>query len=149
MPDKFLKDVKLIVPMLPDMELAVSKTAESLAELIDFNKNQVDEIKQALIEACINAMEHSRSRDRRIFLHFKLFAHKLQVTVSDLGEGMDVEVVEKKRKRNNEGLTKRGWGLKLIEHYMDDVEIESGKNGTKLIMTKETIVSNEKGAVNE
>ena len=40
-------------------------------------------------------------------------------------------IVEKIKSTN-----KRGWGLKIIEGLMDEVEIDSGRNGTTVVMRK-------------
>ncbi len=131
-------DVFLTVPMIPDMELAVSKTADALSDYTTLTPDQIDEIKQALIEACINSMEHSKSADRRIFMHFAVFDERIQVQVSDHGVGFDVSRVETPRIEDKIGrkTRKRGWGLKLISHYMDEVSIQSGTTGTSITMTK-------------
>ena len=42
------KKVCLQIPMLPDMELAATKTAEEVARFMQFATDSIDEIKQAL-----------------------------------------------------------------------------------------------------
>ena len=59
-------EVDLKIPMLPDMELAATKTAEAMGEYLSFDEDKIDEIKLALIEATINAFEHSDSDDRKV-----------------------------------------------------------------------------------
>ena len=51
--------VELTLPVLPDMELAATKTAEVVAKHMDLSDEKSAEISMALIEACINAFEHS------------------------------------------------------------------------------------------
>jgi serine/threonine-protein kinase RsbW len=136
---KSVKDIYVTVPMIMDMELAVSKTAEVLAGMVHFNPEQIDEIRHAVIEACINAMEHSRSQDKKIYLRFRLFNDRLEIRVRDRGKGFDAHKVEKPnlRKKLETGSRKRGWGLMLINNLMDDVRIESEHPGTSIIMTKQ------------
>lgn len=136
--EKATLDVFLTVPMIPDMELAVSKTADALSEYTTLTLDQVDEIKQALIEACINSMEHSKSDDRRIYMHFIIFPERIQIQVADHGIGFDVSKVETPRIENKFGRNKRkrGWGLELINHYMDEVSIQSSESGTSITMIK-------------
>jgi len=125
--------------MIMDMELAVSKTAEALAGLAQFSVEQIDEIRHAVIEACINAMEHSESPDRKIYLRFRVYADRLEIRVRDRGKGFDAGQVEKPnlRKKLETGSRKRGWGLMLIKNLMDDVRIETESPGTSIIMTKQ------------
>jgi serine/threonine-protein kinase RsbW len=136
--DKILKEVSITIPMIPDMELAVSKTAEALALLVDFSRDQIDEMKHAVIEACINAIEHSFSEDGKIYLSFHLYANKMEIHVSDRGKGFIQAQVEEPNleKKLLTGSRKRGWGLKLIKNLMDDVKIESGSAGTTILMVK-------------
>ena len=55
--------VELTLPGMQDMELAATKTAEVIAKRMDLDEDKTDEISMALIEACINAFEHSKSKD--------------------------------------------------------------------------------------
>jgi anti-sigma regulatory factor (Ser/Thr protein kinase) len=56
-------EIRLIIPMIPEMELTASTTAEAVAGFMKLDADTVDEIKLAIIEACINAIEHSSSED--------------------------------------------------------------------------------------
>ena len=55
--------VELTLPVMQDMELAATKTAEVIAKRMDLDGEKTAEISMALIEACINAFEHSKSKD--------------------------------------------------------------------------------------
>ena len=55
--------VELTLPILPDMELAATKTAEVVSKHMGLNEEQTAEISMALIEACINAFEHSKTKE--------------------------------------------------------------------------------------
>ncbi len=47
--------VELTLPVLPDMELAATNTAEVVAKHMGLNEEKSAEISMALIEACINS----------------------------------------------------------------------------------------------
>lgn len=138
MNDEVIRRVYLKVPMIYDMELAVSKTARTLAGFMSFTPDQIDEITQALIEACINSIEHSKSKDRHIYIEFKTYADRIQIQVSDHGRGFDKRHVSRPNLKRKlfQGERKRGWGLMLIRHYMDHIEIQSGSKGTCVSMVK-------------
>ena len=55
--------VELTLPVMQDMELAATKTAEVIAKRMDLDAEKTDEISMALIEACINAFQHSKTKD--------------------------------------------------------------------------------------
>ena len=76
--------VELTLPVMQDMELAATKTAEVIAKSMDLDGEKTDEISMALIEACINAFEHSKSKDS-IFIQYIIDTDKLIIKVGDKG----------------------------------------------------------------
>ena len=128
--------VELTLPVLPNMELAATKTAEVVSKHMGLNEEQTAEISMALIEACINAFEHSGS-DKQIQIHFKIKDDLLEVQVTDKGQGFDKSKVAIPKIEEKLGSDhKRGWGLQLIKELMDSVEFESSEKGTTVTMTK-------------
>ncbi len=129
--------VELTIPIIHDMELAATKTAEVVAKHMGLSEEQSDEISMALIEACINAFEHSETENKNIEIHFVIQGDVLIITVTDHGKGFDkskVEIPNIENKLISEN--KRGWGLKLIEELMDTVEFQTTAEGTTVRMTK-------------
>ena len=128
--------VELTLPVMQDMELAATKTAEVIAKRMDLDGEKTDEISMALIEACINAFEHSKSKDN-IFIQYIIDPEKLIIKVGDKGIGFDAEVVAIPKiveKLNSDN--KRGWGLQLMKELMDTVEFQSSEDGTTVTITK-------------
>ena len=133
-PDEF----EMVIPMGSDTELIAAHTVEQIARRLDFPAEAINQIKTALIEACINAAEHSLSPDRKIYQRFRLESDKLVVTVSSRGIIVPTPPIagtngNDAREENN---GRRGWGLKLIRTLMDEVEFERVDDGTRLRMTK-------------
>jgi serine/threonine-protein kinase RsbW len=133
-----VSEVDLVIPMIPNIELAATKTAVALAEFMNFDKDKIDEVRLALIEACINAFEHSNSIDKKLYFKFIMDQNSLTVIIKDNGKGFDVNLINDKPDINNKikSSYKRGWGIMLIKNLMDNVKIESNNNGTILTMTK-------------
>lgn len=133
------KEITVTIPMLPDMELAVSGLATALAKTIDLDEDKVDEIKLAIIEACLNAFEHSKCKDRQVHVNFVIKSKKIIITIRDNGHGFNPEDIARPDITNvmQQDGSKRGWGLHIIHSLMDKVEIKSDQNGTAIIMTKE------------
>ena len=130
--------VELTLPVMEDMELAATKTAEVVAKRMGLDDMKTAEISMALIEACINAFEHSESKSE-IEIHFRISDDSLVIQVTDSGKGfdkskVDIPNIEEKISSNY----KRGWGLKLIEELMDTVKFDSSDEGTTVTMTKKT-----------
>lgn len=138
-----MQDVTLTLPMLPDMELTASKTAGAMGEHIRMSPDKIDEVQMAVVEATINAFEHSGASDRRVSIHFHVLGPEgeprgLQITVTDSGVGISDGDLAKSRKGDPTSPLprKRGHGLRIINGLMDQVDIHSTSTGTTVIMTK-------------
>jgi serine/threonine-protein kinase RsbW len=129
-----------VLPMGSDNELLAAATAEQIARRLNFRPEAINQIKTAIVEACINASEHSLSPDQKIYQRFQVEDDKLVITISSRGV-LPAKVEEKKRSGSAGKETgvleqQRGWGLKLIETLMDEVEFERVDEGTSLRMVK-------------
>ena len=134
-----MREVTLALPMVPDMEIEASKTATAIAESMRMTPDRIDEVRMAVVEACINALEHSRAQDREIYVTFQVLgdAEKLRILVRDTGVGFSPdEIEEPSMDAKIKAVNKRGWGLKIIRGLMDEVEIHSGSEGTTVVMSK-------------
>jgi serine/threonine-protein kinase RsbW len=137
-----LKDeFELAIPMGEETELIAAHTVEQIARRFNFQPEAINQIKTALIEACINATEHSLSTDRKIYQRFRLENDRLVVTVSSRGMLMPENQLETSAQKSSNGngdsaRERRGWGLRLIRTLMDEVEFERVDDGTRLRMTK-------------
>ena len=138
MSDQANCEVVLNIPMFPNIELAAAQTAYSLAEMMDFDENDIDEIQLAIIETCINAFEHSKSEDRRVSIKFIMRDNELELKITDSGVGFRPNQATS-ASSGEVGLKKRGWGLEIVRNMMDEVSIESSDKGTTITMIKRKI----------
>ncbi|MBD0373178.1 MAG: ATP-binding protein [Pyrinomonadaceae bacterium] len=136
-------EFELAIPMGEETELIAAHTVEQIARRSKFQPEAINQIKTALIEACINATEHSLSTDRKIYQRFRLESDRLVVTVSSRGLRLPENYLETDvpGRSNGNGQEekaqgRRGWGLRLIRTLMDEVEFERVDDGTRLRMTK-------------
>lgn len=134
LPDEY----ELTIPMGSDTELVAATAVEQLARRMNFSPEAINQIKTALIEACINAAEHSLSPDRKIHHRFRLEEERLVMIISSRGI---VPRVAANGDHNGGAVTngnqqRRGWGLKLMKQLMDEVEFERVDDGTRLRMVK-------------
>ncbi|HEX4952016.1 MAG TPA: ATP-binding protein [Thermoanaerobaculia bacterium] len=131
----------MILPIAADMEITATRAATSVAESMSMSPDKIDEVRMAVVEACINAFEHSKAADGKVHLTFAVLGDEeprtLQITVRDSGLGFDPTKVETPTlERKLHDRRKRGWGLKIIEGLMDEVTIRSGGDGTTVVMSK-------------
>jgi len=119
------------------MELIATQTAEVISRHMNLTEDQAGEISMALIEATINAFEHSKA-ENNVFINFLIEDDSLVIKVIDKGIGFDKTKVEIPKIENKIGKDKRkrGWGLMLIQELMDSVEFESNDEGTTVTMKK-------------
>jgi serine/threonine-protein kinase RsbW len=132
-----LKEVVVTFPMAPEMELLVCEKASAVARSMGMSQDKIDEVKLAVIEACLNTLEHSQADPRQFDVTFSILGTEepeaLQITVRDTGVGFSPGG---RGTRERVKLSKRGWGLQIIEGLMDEVRIESGAGGTTVVMCK-------------
>ena len=137
------REISLTIPVAPDMEIVATAQAAALGEYIGMPRDKIDEVKLALVEACINAFEHSGTRDEQLHLTFRIGKDEegkewLEVEVFDQGRGFDHARIETPsiEKSFSGEKKKRGWGLQIIRSLMDSVAITSGEWGTRILMRK-------------
>jgi serine/threonine-protein kinase RsbW len=123
-------EFELVLPMKADTEIVAARVAEEVASYAALDKDTVDRVKMALIEACINAFEHSWSESGKVRLRYVLSPEKIELFVQDEGKGF------RGVREGDESRRNRGWGLKLIRELVDEVEIMTGDKGTIVRMVK-------------
>ncbi len=125
-------EYEMVVPMGEDTELIAAQTVEEIAKRHHFAPKAINQIKTALVEACINATEHSHSPDRKIYQKFTVEDDRIIITISNRG----LRLSDKKAQEISPNEGRRGWGLKLMKNLMDEVKFEQMDDGTRISMTK-------------
>ena len=124
--------------MSSNAELVVAKAVEQIGRNMNLDSEFLNHLQLALIEVCINAIEHSGSYEKKVFLKFITRPDKLEIIVENSGRPFsldsrkEVPVEEKLRL----GM-KRGWGFKLVYAIMDSVKVERVNDRTRVILTKD------------
>lgn len=134
------RQMELTLPMVPDIEIAAARAVGNLARELGMDPVAIDEMAHAMIEACINAREHSGSADRRIYVRILGTSlgdgnPRIDIWISDHGRGFDVDEARSRRQKLG-AAHKRGWGLQIIEAHMDEVGISTSPDGTTIHMVK-------------
>ncbi len=137
--DETIDEYEIVVPMGEEAEMLAAQTIDDIAKRHAFPKKATNQIKTAVVEACINAAEHSLSPDRKIVQKYAVATDRITITISNRG----VRLADKKtdatapdKVPNDE---RRGWGLKLIRGLMDEVKIEETDDGTRITMVKRLV----------
>lgn len=140
------KEFEVVLPASVKAELVAAKAAEEIGTEMGFDDSAIGQIKAALVEACINAFEHSKLKDSRVFLKFIASNDRLTIHVRNGGVGYDKQIINENPARTDEGLPqKRGWGLELMKGLMDEVRFEKLKDGTQVVLVKYLIKKGDAG----
>ncbi len=125
-------EYEIIVPMGEDTELIAAHAVEEIARRHQFKPKAINQIKTALVEACINAMELSDAPDQKIYQKFLIEDDKIIITISNRGLQFNGKKAEEIKPESG----RRGWGLKLMRTLMDEVKMEQIDDGTRISMVK-------------
>lgn len=131
--------VELELPNILGSEKIAIEKAETIARDMGFSKDRIDDLKTALAEACINAIEHGNKFDKDTSVGITLAASEesLQVVVHDNGDGIAPDKIPKNRVTENGFPKRRGYGVYLISNLVNEFSFESkpgeGNNVTMLI----------------
>ena len=130
------RSVEVRLPSELGFEKVAMSTAAGMAQMMGFSQDRIEDLKTAVAEACINAIEHGNRHDDRLSVGVQLSTteSELEVRVSDEGFGLD-EVPEEPdihRKMTGEEET-RGMGMFLIQALVDEAEWHQGPPGKSYV----------------
>jgi serine/threonine-protein kinase RsbW len=128
--------VEVRIPSELGFEKVAMSTASSMAALMGFSEDRIEDLKTAVAEACINAIEHGNQLDSSLNVGVVLSTtdDELEVRVIDDGAGMDhvPAAPDIDRKMMGEEDT-RGMGMFLIQALVDEAEWHKGPPGKSFV----------------
>jgi serine/threonine-protein kinase RsbW len=127
------RNIELQLPSRLGYEKVAMNTAASVARM-GFSDERVEDLKMAIAEACINAIEHGNKLDESLSVGviLSMGTDSLEVKVVDTGQGPQGQNaapdIDKKMHEEEEA---RGMGMFLIESLVDEVEwVSSAPSGS-------------------
>ncbi len=126
---------ELHIPSKFGYEKRAMEEVASVARKMGFSDSRIDDLKTAVSEACLNAMEHGDKMNTttKIGIILSIDKTKLKVSIEDRGNGVSGEVDEPDIDKKIAGeQSPRGWGLFLIKRLIDDVKFEPGTDGNSV-----------------
>jgi serine/threonine-protein kinase RsbW len=124
--------VEVRLPSRLGFEKVAMSTAASVAKLMGFREDRIEDLKTAVAEACINAIEHGNRLNENLSVGVILSAQEdaLEVKVLDDGKGMRTQPAKPDIDRKMHGQEgPRGMGMFLIQALVDEAEWVAGVNG--------------------
>jgi len=126
--------IEVSLPNKLGYERVAMACSASFARIVGFLPERIEDLKTAVSEACLNAMEHGNLNhpDRRVLITMNYKDHVFSVSVMDQGEGMGEtpEIPEGPdiEKKIEDLETPRGLGMFLINQLVDQVEFNQMTN---------------------
>jgi serine/threonine-protein kinase RsbW len=124
--------VEVRLPSRLGFEKVAMSTAASVAKLMGFREDRIDDLKTAIAEACINAIEHGNRLNEKLSVGVVLSAgiDQLEIKVMDDGKGMKLQPAKPDIDKKMHGEEDpRGMGMFLIQALVDEAEWVVGTNG--------------------
>jgi serine/threonine-protein kinase RsbW len=124
--------VEIRLPSRLGFEKVAMSSAASVAKLMGFREDRVEDLKTAVAEACINAIEHGNRLNEKLSVGVVMSAggDKLEVKVIDDGKGMTKQPAKPDIDRKMHGEEgPRGMGMFLIQALVDEAEWVVGSEG--------------------
>ena len=124
--------VEVRLPSRLGYEKVAMSTAAAVAKLVGLQPDRIEDLKTAVAEACINAIEHGNRLNEKLSVGVILSASDdfLEVKVIDDGKGMKGQPVKPDIDRKMHGEEDpRGMGMFLIQALVDEAEWVAGIDG--------------------
>jgi serine/threonine-protein kinase RsbW len=128
--------VEVRIPSELGFEKVAMSTAASMASLMGFTADRVEDLKTAVAEACINAIEHGNQLNDSLNVGVILSTSndELEVKVIDDGAGIAKAPASPDIDRKMHGEEDpRGMGMFLIQALVDEAEWHQGPPGKSFV----------------
>ncbi|HEY1013272.1 MAG TPA: ATP-binding protein [Herpetosiphonaceae bacterium] len=129
--------IQLNIPSDLLFERVVRASAAELGSTMGFSAERIEDLKLAVSEAVTNAIEHGGGGSAAsVEVVFELDQEKLEIEIIDRGPGVSSFNTERRvvdEEHLDAGML-RGFGMYLISELVDQYEVQSSNQGTRLTL---------------
>ncbi len=125
-----LDRITINLPCKKEYVVVARMTATIVASKLNFNIEEIEDIKIAVSEACNNAIQHSFNENDFFNVVYSVDDKAMNIEVTDHGTGFDLK--DYKRPDLDE-LKGHGLGIFIMRSLMDEVIIESQPNSGTMV----------------
>jgi serine/threonine-protein kinase RsbW len=122
------RSIEVSLPSRLGYERIAMDCSASFAKMVGFAPGRVEDLKTAVAEACLNAIEHGNKShpDTRVLVAMNFKDDRFSVSVKDGGNGIPRLPKDKAVMRSIEKLEPpKGLGTYLIKQLVDEVEFNN------------------------
>lgn len=126
------------IPKIIGSERTAIRHAAAFARSVGFREERIEDIKTAVGEAALNAIEHASPKDSDdiVFVRFWIKRGALKVSVSSKGRPFTHSNEKPDIRAKIEGKDRpRGWGMYMMKELADIVEFGSDNEFTFVTLT--------------
>jgi serine/threonine-protein kinase RsbW len=122
-----VEKVDVAIQSIFGAEKVVVQQAGDLAKRLGLNFERIEDLKTAVAEACLNAIEHGNKfdRDKDVDVTFTVEDTVLKVIVRDKGNGIDPKKIPSQRIDPSGFPLRRGYGIFLIKNFVNEFSFEA------------------------
>jgi serine/threonine-protein kinase RsbW len=127
--------IKLHIPSVMGYEKIAMECAASIAKKMGFTEDRIEDLKTAVAEACLNAIEHGNKMDAstKVGITLTVEESRLQVAVKDEGKGIGQVSIPRIENKIEGKENLRGWGIFLIKNLVNEVTFEPSPEGGNVV----------------
>ena len=120
------RDIAPGLSMAPETELDAVERVEAAAAFTELTRDQIDEVKVALVEACLHVSRLSDGTDGAIDVYLEVNPAVLTIQVVTDVQAGPTEGCE----------CCREWSLAIMRELMDEVALDTGEGQLVITLTK-------------
>jgi serine/threonine-protein kinase RsbW len=129
------KNLELHIPSVLGFERVAMEFAAAVAKMRQLPEDRIEDLKTAVAEACLNAIEHGHKLNAamKVAVSLTIDDSTLQVSVRDEGPAIgEIKTPSIDSKIEGE-IPPRGWGIFLIKNLVDEVQFEAAPEGGNVV----------------
>ncbi len=129
--------IEVNLPSKIGYERVAMECSATLARLAGLVATRIEDLKSAVAEACINAMQHGNKwrPEARVVVNMNLSDDRFIISVIDQGDGVpEVPEYPGIARIIEENASPRGLGVFMIQHLVDDVKFNQTADGGHMMI---------------
>ena len=131
------RTIEVNLPSKVGYERVAMECSASFAKLAGLVAERIEDLKSAVAEACINAMQHGNKwrPEARVIVNMNFKDDTFIVSVMDQGDGMsELPEYQGIARIIEENVSPRGLGVFLIRHLVDEVKFNQMSDGGHMMI---------------